>query len=70
MMPLKALVLLRDGAISPKVPIPMVLGESGHATVGHPQPDSLVPLPPLLGSRTHTTTTPRLVLTSGTKISI
>ena len=70
MMPLKALVLLRDGATNPEVPIPMVLGESGHAVVG-PLPDSPVPLPPLPGGPTHTTTTPRLLaLTSRTKISI
>lgn len=53
----------------PEVPIPMVLGESGHAVVG-PLPDSPVPLPPLPGGPTHTTTTPRLALTSRTKISI
>lgn len=48
MMPLKALVLLRDGTTSPGVPIPMVLGESGRAEAG-PLPDSPVPLPPLSG---------------------
>lgn len=43
---LTALVLLRDGATGPKVPIPMVWGESGRAE-GGPPPDSPVPLPPL-----------------------
>lgn len=48
MMPLTALVLLRDGATGPRVPIPTVRGESGHAEAG-PLPDSPVPLPLLPG---------------------
>jgi len=45
---LTALALLRDGATGPRVPIPMVWGESGHAEAGRP-PDSPAPLPPLPG---------------------
>lgn len=69
MMPLKALVLLSDGTTSPEVPIPMALGESGCAEAGlclNHQSHFLH----FLVAFTHTATTPRLALTSGTKISV
>lgn len=69
MMPLTSLVLLRDGTAIPEVPIPMALGESGSAEawlcLNH-QSHFLH----FLVASTHTTTTPRLALTSGTKISV
>lgn len=69
MMPLTSLVLLRDGTTNPEVPIPTVLDESGCAEAGlclNHQSHFLH----FLVALTHATTTPRVVLTNGTKISV